>query len=381
MSATPQPPTGPPDAAKTPRIEKYFRAMAKAEASDLHIKPGSPPHIRVKLQIRPTASDPLSADETAAMAYELMSDSQRALFEQHGSVDVAHELAGGDRFRVNIFRQRGNIGLAIRRVTKDIPSFEALHLPAVVEQIAKEHQGLVLLSGPTGCGKSTTIAAMIESINRSRPCHIVTIEDPIEFLFEDKKALVSQREIGIDVETFESAMKYLLREDPDVVLIGEMRDRDTFQSALQAAETGHLVFGTVHASSATQTIGRILHLFPSDTRSAYRQILAMNLRAVVCQMLVPSVCEEFDRVPAVEVLQTSSTVRQLIQEDRDDELHDLIRANEPGEMLSFTRSLLDLIEKNYIDPKVAYEIAPSAEELKMLIKGISSGQAGLISRG
>ena len=320
MSATPQPPTGHSGAAKTPRIEKYFRVMAKVGASDLHIKPGSRPHIRVKLQIRPTASDPLPADETAAIAYELMSDLQRALFEQHGSVDIAHELAGGDRFRVNISRQRGNIGLAVRRVTKEIPTFEALHLPAVVEQIAKEHQGLVLLSGPTGCGKSTTIAAMIESINLSRPCHIVTIEDPIEFLFEDKKALVSQREIGIDVETFESAMKYLLRTDPDVVLIGEMRDRDTFQSALQAAETGHLVFGTVHASSAAQTIGRILHLFPADTRSAYRQILAMNLRAVVCQMLIPSVCEEFDRVPAVEVLRTNPTVRQLIQEDRDDEL-------------------------------------------------------------
>lgn len=380
MSATPQQSTDHSDAPGAIGIEKYFRAMAKAGASDLHIKPGSPPHVRVKLQIRPTAGDPLTEDETATMAYELMSDLQRALFEQHGSVDVAHDLPDGDRFRVNVFRQRGSVCMAIRRVTKEIPSFEALHLPDVVAQIANEHQGLVLLSGPAGGGKSTTIAAMIESINRSRPCHIITIEDPIEYLFEDKKALVSQREIGIDVATFELAMKYLLREDPDVVLIGEMRDRDTFQSALRAAETGHLVFGTVHAASAAQTVGRILHLFPADTRSAYRQILAMNLRAVVCQMLIPSVCEEFDRVPAVEVLQTNPTVRQLIREERDDELDDVIRANEPGKMLSFTRSLLGLIEKNYIDPKVAYEIAPNAEKLKMLIKGIDIGQTGLASR-
>ena len=386
MTPTTHPPTDPggdgtADRGGAPTMEKYFRAMAKAGASDLHVKPGSPPHIRIRSQLNPARSGPVSADEAAAMAYELMSDKQRALFEEFGSVDVAYELAGADRFRINIFRQRGNIGLAVRRVTREIPTFDWLHLPPAVEGIAKDHQGLILLSGPTGCGKSTTIAAMIESINRTRPCHIVTVEDPIEYLFEDKKALISQREIGIDVQSFELALKYLMREDPDVVLIGEMRDRDTFVSALQAAETGHLVFATVHASSAAQTIGRVLHLFPTDMRDAYRQTLAMNLHAVICQMLLPSVADGIDRVPAVEILRTDPAVRQLIQEDRDNELPDVIRAHEKDGMLCFTRSLMDLIENNYIDPKIAYEVAPNVEELKMLMKGISTAQAGLVSRG
>ena len=366
--------------AAPPRMEKYFEAMGKHDASDLHIKPGQPPHFRIRSKIRSTRNGALSAEETAAMAYELMTAKHRKTFEDLGSVDVAYEVPDGDRFRTNIFRQRGNIAMSIRRVTREIPSFEEINLPASIEQIAHVHQGLVLLAGPTGCGKSTTIAAMIDSINRARACHIVTIEDPIEYLFEDKKALVSQREIGVDVESFEVALKYLMREDPDVVLIGEMRDRDTFQSALQAAETGHLVFGTVHASSAGQTINRILNLFPSEDRPAYRQTLAANLRAVICQLLMPSVAEGVDRVPAIEILRSNPTVRQLIEEERDSELLDVIRAGQREGMLSFSRSLMDLIENNYIDPKTAYEYAPNVEELKMLMKGIAAGQSGLIGR-
>jgi len=364
-----------------PKLEKYFRAMIKAGASDLHLKPGSPPHIRIRSAIRQTQHEALSADEIVRMADELMTDKQRRFFEEHGNIDVAHELEDSDRFRINIYRQRGNVAIAVRRVSRDIPDFEALHLPPVLAEIADHNQGLVLLSGPTGSGKSTTIASMLDYINKRRACHIVTIEDPIEYLFVDGKAIVSQREIGIDCESFQMALKYLMREDPDVVLIGEMRDHETFQAALQASETGHLVFGTVHASSASQTISRILDLIGSENRDLARQSLGFNLHAIICQKLLPSIAEEIDRVPAVEILISTPSVRQLIEEGRDSELPELIRASERQGMQSFTRSLLELIQADLVDPRVAYEVAPNVDELKMLMKGITSAQSGLIGRG
>jgi twitching motility protein PilT len=363
-----------------PRLEKYFRAMMKADASDLHLKPNTVPHIRVKSMIRPTQADELSSLEIAEMADELLSDKQKAYFQEHGSIDVAHELEDSDRFRINIYKQRGHVAIAVRRVTRQVPNFEALHLPKILSKISQETQGLVLLSGATGSGKSTTIASMLEYINSTRACHIVTIEDPIEYLYSDKKAIVSQREIGIDVETFESALKYLMREDPDVVLIGELRDHDTFQAALQASETGHLVFGTVHASSASQTIGRILDLFPQEGRELVRQSLAFNLKAVVCQKLLPSIVDGIDRVPAMEVMISNPSVRQLIEEGRELELPDVIRSNERDGMQSFTHSLLTLIEREMIDPKIAYEVAPNVDELRMMMKGISGRRSSLLGR-
>ena len=365
---------------KRPKLEKYFKAMIKAGASDLHIKPGSPPHVRTATKIKPTRSAPLSAEEIAEMAYELLSEEQRAFFAAHGSIDVAHELDGQDRFRINIFRQRGNVAIAARRVTRKIPDFRMLHLPKVIAEIAEARHGLVLVSGAASSGKSTTIAAMLEHINLTRPCHIVTIEDPIEYLYEDKKALISQREVGIDVESFESALKYLMRADPDVVLIGEMRDRETFAAALQVSETGHLVFGTIHAATAAQTIGRVLDLFDHASRDLIRQSLAFNLRAIVCQKLLPAITKGFDRIPAVEILLTNPSVRQLISEAREGELPEVIRSHEREGMRSFTKSLLELIEKDRVDPNVAYEAAPNAEELKMLMKGISASRSGLLGR-
>jgi twitching motility protein PilT len=330
--------------------------------------------------IKPTKNPVLSSDEIEQMAMSLLSDEQQDYFRKHGSLDIAHQVPDGDRYRINIFRQRSDVSLAVRRVNREIPDFEQLHLPPVMNKIAQEHQGLVLLSGPTGSGKSTTIASMINYINRTRPCHIVTIEDPIEFLYEDQKALISQREVGIDVESFETALKYLMREDPDVVLIGEMRDRDTFEAALQASETGHLVFGTVHASSAPQTVERVLALYPEGSRSLIRQSLAFNLKSIICQRLLPSIAEDIDRIPAVEVLMMNPSVRQLIEEERDAEIIDVIRANEQHGMQTFTKSLLDLIEGDYIDPHVGYEVAPNPDELKMRLKGISSGHSGLLGR-
>ncbi len=365
---------------KAPLLEQYFRALTTCGGSDLHLKPNAPPHIRINSILQPADSPPLSGEQIEEMVFELMSDEQRRFFAARGCLDLAYELPGSDRFRLNVYRQRGAVSVAVRRVTRNIPDIGSLHLPEIVKKIADEHQGLILVSGPTGSGKTTTIASMLEHINQTRPCHIVTIEDPIEYIYDDKKALVSQREIGIDAESFTSALKYLMREDPDVVLIGEMRDRDTFQAALQAAETGHMVFGTVHASGAAQTIGRILDLFPAETRDGIRQILAFNLRAIICQKLLPSIRKGIDRVPAVEILLTNPSVRQLIAEARDAELPDLIRAHQREGMQSFTMSLMELIENDMVDPKVAYEAAPNVDELKMLMKGISTSQPGLIGR-
>ncbi len=363
---------------EAPKLEGYFQAMIKTGASDLHFKTNSPPHVRIGTTINPSKSGTLSGDEILEMAREIMTDKQQKFFEEHGSIDLAHELEGSDRFRINVFRQRGEVSIAVRRVTRDIPDFASLNLPAFIENIAEFPDGLVLLAGPAGCGKSTTIAMMLEHVNKNHACHIVTIEDPIEYIYEDKKALVSQREIGIDVETFETALKYLMRQDPDVILIGEMRDHETFQAALQVSETGHLVFGTIHAAGAAQAVGRILDLFPEEERNRIRQALAFNLRAVVCQRLLPSIAKGIDRIPATEILLSTPSVRQLIEEGRDTELDEIIGTSQLGGMHSFTQSLLKLIEEDKIDPKVAYENAPNAEELKMLMKGISASRSGLI---
>jgi len=363
-----------------PKLAKYFRAIVKAGASDLHLKSGKPPHIRKTSKLQTSPTEALTSEDILSMAEELLTPEQSKFFHEHGSVDLAWELEGSDRFRINVFRQRGRVSLAARRVTKNIPDFKNLHLPPVMEQIAQVQQGLVLLSGPTGSGKSTTIASILQHINRTRPCHIVTIEDPIEYLFEDDKALINQREIGIDVEDFQAGLKYLMRQDPDVVLIGEMRDRDTFQAALQASETGHLVFGTVHASSSSQTIGRILDLFPVENHSRIRHSLAFNLQAIICQKLLPSIAPDVDRVPAVDILLANPATRKLIIEQRDAELPDLIRSHEERGMKSFTRSLYELIESEMIEPNVGYEAAPNIDELKMMMKGIKAGQAGLINR-
>ncbi len=365
---------------KKPRLHEYFSAMVKQGASDLHLKADATPRLRLGTKIVRVKSDPLSGKEIAAMVEEILDEKQRAFFHEIGSIDVAEELEGSDRFRINIFRQRGKISIAVRRVSRLIPSFEELHLPPQMRKIAEYTSGVVLVAGITGSGKSTTIAAMLEHINQTRPCHIVTIEDPIEYLYTDAKALVNQREVGIDVPDFAAALKYLMREDPDVVLIGEMRDRETFGAALQAAETGHLVFGTVHSSGAAQTIGRILDLFQAASRDLVRQSLGFNLQAIICQRLLPCLAEEIDRVPAVEILINNPSARQMIEEKRDAELADIIRSSEHEGMKSFTGSLLELIEKDYVDPKVAYAAAPNPDELKMLLKGISSSRVGLRGR-
>jgi len=363
---------------KTPEIEKWFRAAIKADASDLHLKVGMAPKMRVHSKLKNTTGEVLTQERAEQLILEIMTPQQKQFFLETGSLDFAYQVGKTDRFRICAFRQRGMISLAARRISSKIPPFEMLHLPPVVEKIAENHDGLVLVVGPTGCGKSTTIASMIDHINSTRACHIVTVEDPIEFLHVDKRAIVSQREIGIDVADYDDALRSLMRLDPDVVLIGEMRDNETLTAAMRAAETGHLVFGTLHANNASQTIQRILDLFPQEERDLARQTFALTLRAIIAQELLPGIRPEAPRVPAVEILIRTPIVRKLISEEREGDIPTAIRAGSGEGMQDFTESLRRLVVEEWIDLRVAKEYAPNVEELEMALKGIRSATSGIM---
>ena len=299
-----------------------------------------------------------------------MSPAQKEFFLQHGALDFAYPVGPMDRFRINAFRQRSYVSMAARRISGSIPPFEALHVPPVVEKIAESHDGLILVTGPTGSGKSTTIASMIDHINRTVAAHIVTVEDPIEFLHVDKKSIVSQREVGIDVPTFDDALRSLMRQDPDVVLVGEIRDNITLTAAMRAAETGHLVFGTLHANNCSQTIQRILDMFPQEERDLARQTFALTIRAVISQQLLPGIRPDVPRIPAIEIMINTPIVRKLISEEREGDIPAAIRAGAGEGMQDFTESLRRLVEEEYIDLKKALGVcAPNVEELKMAAEG------------
>lgn len=363
---------------KTPEVEKWFRAAIKAQASDLHLKVGVPPKMRIHSKLKNTTGEVLTEQRAEELIFELMSPAQKEYFLDNGALDFAYQVGKMDRFRINAFRQRGCVSLAARHISGNIPAFESLHVPAVIEKIAESHDGMILVTGPTGCGKSTTIASMIDHVNRTRACHIVTIEDPIEFLHVDKKAIVSQREIGIDVPNYDDALRSLMRQDPDVVLVGEMRDNETLTAAMRAAETGHLVFGTLHANSASQTIQRILDLFPQEERELARQTFALTIRAVISQQLMPGIKPEAKRVPAVEILIRTPIVKKLISEGREADIPMAIRAGLSEGMQDFTDSLQRLVMEEWIDLKVGLEYAPNVEELKMALKGIRTSTSGIL---
>jgi len=363
---------------KVPEIEKWFRAAIKADASDLHLKVGMPPKLRIHSKLKNTTGEILTEERIEQLVFEIMSPAQKEFFLQNGALDFAYPVGPMDRFRINAFRQRSFVSMAARRISGSIPPFEVLHVPPVVEKIAESHDGLILVTGPTGSGKSTTIASMIDHINRTVATHIVTIEDPIEFLHVDKKSMVSQREVGIDVPTFEDALRSLMRQDPDVVLVGEVRDNITLTAAMRAAETGHLVFGTIHASTASSTIGRILDLFPASMHPAIRSALAFNMRGIVAQKLLPSIKEGVQRVPTVEIMMFNPTVRKLILEEQDNKLPDAIRIGINEGMQDFTMSLKHLVTERLIDRATAFEVAPNVEALKMALKGIEVKEPGIL---
>ena len=365
-------------AKKTPEVEKWFRAAIKAGASDLHLKVGMSPKMRIQSKLMNTTGEVLTEARAEELIFEIMSPAQKEFFLDNGALDFAYQVGKMDRFRINAFRQRGCVSLAARHISGNIPPFESLHVPPTVEKIAEEHAGMVLVTGPTGCGKSTTIASMIDHINRTRACHIVTIEDPIEFLHVDNKAIVSQREVGIDVPNYDDALRSLMRQDPDVVLVGEMRDNETLTAAMRAAETGHLVFGTLHANNASQTIQRILDLFPQEERDLARQTFALTIRAVISQDLLPGLKPEAKRIPAVEILIRTPIIRKLISEGREAEIPMAIRAGSSEGMQDFTESLRQLVEDEWIDLRVALQYAPNVEELKMALKGIRTSTSGIL---
>lgn len=354
-----------------PEINRYFKAAIKAQASDLHLKVGHPLKLRVNDDIKDTTTEALTGETIQKLVFEILSEQQKQFFLENGSLDFAYEVGQAERFRVNIFRQRSKISLSARRIISKIPPLETLHLPAAIKAIAdKSYEGLVLVTGPSRCGKSTTIAAMIDYINQTRSCHIITIEDPLEFTFIDKKAIVSQREIGIDVKDYADALGSLTRQDPDVVLIGEIRDKDTLAAAIRAAETGELVFGTLLSTNAVQTIQRIIDLFPQDERALARQTFSNNLCAIISQFLVPGAKKDISRVPAVEILIANPIIKNLIAEGRENDINGIIRTSLSEGMQNFTESLKLQVESELIDLKMALQYAPSVEELKMALKGI-----------
>ncbi len=362
---------------KEPEVNKLFRMVMKMEGSDLHLKVGLPPMMRLRGDIRRMEMRPLTQEDMERLLLPLLDPKKRKILDEEGGVDYSYVIGQDEcRFRVSLFKQRGRLSLVSRRVNSTIPKFADLGLPESIENLCNFSEGLVILAGVTGSGKSTTIASMLDYICEREPLHILTIEDPIEFTFTDKKAYFNQREIGLDVMGWHKALKDAVRQDPDVILVGELRDIDTFEAAIHAAETGHLVFGTIHAASAATTINRILDLFPPDKHSAIRQALANNLRAVVAQKLIKGIKK--GRVPTNEIMIVNPIIRKLILEERDSNIIDAIRMGFQEGMIDFTENLRQLVTNGDITKDVALEVAPNPEQFKMALKGIKMSTPGIL---
>ena len=362
-------------------IDKIFRLSVKHGASDIHLQVGRPPIFRIKGTLRELQMDTISEEQMIELTFPMMDQRNLEIFHNTGGADFAKIMVlDGDpwRFRVNLLTQLGKVGMVARRVERFIPNFEGLNLPPVMERLCKFDQGMVLLAGVTGSGKSTTIASMLNWVNHNMRKHILTIEDPIEFVYTSDKCLINQREIGMDVSDFHTAMKHAVREDPDIMLVGEMRDRETFETAIHAAETGHLVFGTIHASTAPSTIGRILDLFPQDMHQAIRSSMVFNMRAIIAQKLLPTIREEPKRVPIVEIMTFNPTVRKLVLQSEDEKLASAIRIGKEEGMQRFNDSLQYFIEKEFVSRAAAFEVSPNVEELKMALKGIDVKGAAIL---
>ncbi len=363
--------------AKEPEVNKLFRMCMKYEASDLHLKVGQPPMMRVRGDIVRTDMRPLGQEDMERLLLPQLKPSHRKILEEEGGVDFSYVIGDDEaRYRVSLVRQRGRLSLVSRRVNSIIPTFENLGLPPAIESLCHFNEGMVILAGVTGSGKSTTIAAMIDYINYREPLHILTVEDPIEFTFQDRMAYINQREIGLDTRDWHKALKDAVRQDPDVILVGELRDIETFEAAVHSAETGHLVFGTIHASSAPTTINRILDLFPPEKHNAIRQALANNLKAIVAQKLIKGLKKP--RVPTNEIMIVNPMIRKLISEARDNQISQAIIIGYLEGMVDFTENLRQLVERGDVDKPTALEFAPNPEQLKMAFKGIKVATPGIL---
>ena len=356
------------------QIDDLLRIAVERKASDLHLKVGNYPCLRVDGELVPLTDQPrISAEEMLNMAFGMMSNRQKQKFKENAEFDLAYGVAGLGRFRVNVFQQRGNVGVVLRVIPTKVRGLDELYLPRIVEKICDEPRGLVLVTGVTGSGKSTTLAAIVDRINSTRAEHIITIEDPIEFLHRDKKGFVNQREVEVDTPSFASALRASLRQDPDVILVGEMRDLETIGTALHAAETGHLVFSTLHTLDAVETINRIISVFPPPEQKQSRLQLAATLRAVISQRLVRRADAE-GRVPAVEVMVTTAYIREcLMTPEKTRSIREAISSgtSQYG-MQTFDQSLYDLYQQGLISYETALENASNPDDFKLRVQGISS---------
>jgi twitching motility protein PilT len=356
------------------KLHDILATGLQAKASDIHLKAGIPPVYRIDGALRPLGKMPrMTPEATLKIAVEIMNEGQREHFEEHHEMDLAYGVPGLGRFRVNVFSQRGSVSMVMRSIPFGVKTLEELYLPPGLKKIAKNNRGLVLVTGATGTGKSTTLAAMIDYVNNNRTAHIVTIEDPIEFLHRDKKSIINQREIGYDTNNFSVALKSALRQDPDVILVGEMRDAETIETALTAAETGHLVFSTLHTVDATETINRIISVFPPFHQRQIRLQLSSVIKGIVSQRLVPRADGE-GRVPAVEVMVGTARTKELIDnKDKTKEIRDAIQQGFISYgMQTFDQSLLSLLKKELITLEEALRQASNPEDLKLKMSGISS---------
>jgi twitching motility protein PilT len=355
-------------------INDLLRIAMENDASDLHIKVGSPPILRIAGELAPLPSEErITQQDAMKIAYSVMSPAQKEVFTKKNELDTAYSVPGLGRFRCNIFVQRGTIGLVLRVIMKNIPSMEELHLPDVLKKLAMEERGLILVTGTTGSGKSTTLATMIDLVNMNRTCNIITIEDPIEYLHRDKKSIVNQREIGSDTESFSKALRSALRQDPDVILVGEMRDFETIQTALIAAETGHLVMSTLHTTDATETVNRIIAVFPPYQHKQVRVQLSSVIRGIISMRLMPR-ADGKGRVPAVEVLVATAMIKDCILDPEKTKLiPDVITQGKIiYGMQTFDQSLFDLFKSGLITYEEALRRATNPDDFVLKVKGVQS---------
>src|SRR2546423_601871 len=361
-------------------LSELLKKLAEFGGSDLHLTTNTPPQIRVDGHLRPLEGyKVLTSADTKQLAYSVLTDAQKHRFEENLELDFSFGVKGLSRFRANIFNQRGAVGAVFRAIPYEIKPFEALGLPPVVQRLCEKPRGLILVTGPTGSGKSTTLAAMIDKSDNDRHEHILTIEDPIEFLHNHKSCLVNQREVNADTRSFADALRTALRQDPDVVLVGEMRDLETIESALRIAETGHLTFATLHTNSAASTINRIIDVFPSEQQAQIRAQLSLVLEGILCQSLLPRASGQ-GRCMALEILVPNPAIRNLVREDKVHQIYSMMQTGQDKYgMQTFNQALASLYHKREITLEVAIQRSSNAEELRELIDrgaGINSGNGG-----
>lgn len=362
-------------------LDECLKKMAEKNASDLHIKAGGQPRIRVSGDIKKMDMEPVDEDLLRDLANKMMNKHQKELFEQNRGVDLSFASETYGRFRANIFCQSNSLSMVIRVIKATIPPFENLHLPKVYEKIALLERGLILVAGATSSGKSTTVASVVEYINNQRECHVITLEDPIEYVYKDKKCLINQREIGQDARSFDQALKYVVRQDPDVIVVGEMRDAESLKSAITASETGHLVISTIHAKNVAQVLDRIVGFFPAEQREQILVQLSFNLQAITCQRLL-SKAEGSGMVPASEILINNATIGKLIRDGKLDKLNQAMINGEEEGMQTFNQSLVKLYNDKLITKEEAMLASDNAQSLEMNLQGIflDDSSSGILDR-